>query len=249
MSNYAGFQVSALPESVYRYGSSDDTVFPMASMGCIATAMNISFFQSRWFNTQLDGEEAKLNSSDERIDIRDGYIFVTDHIGTNAIINKLSYLDNGTYRCEIQENDASNEPISDWAAATIQLMLEVRLDQVGDGVVRTFNDSQHVELGCDMSGYIYPDEDLHWIVNGASLAPSSNVDGSKYMVSYRDGDKVAQFGGASTIPSRVSVLTVFDIALEDSGSYSCAIRSTDLIEQVILQVQPASSMLSHNMYT
>ena len=62
------------------------------------------------------------------------------------------------------------------------------------------------------------------------------------LLSYRDGDKVAQFGGASTIPSRMSVLTVFDITLEDSRSYSCIIRNTNLIEQVILQVQPASSM-------
>ena len=240
----SGFQVSALPQNIYHYGTYNGNVLSMASMGCIATVMNLSYFQSQWFTMKSMGGELKLDSADDRIMIRDGFVIVTDHNGTNAIIKQLSYRDNGTYRCEIQENDATSTPISEWASATIQLMLEVRLESTStnnDSIVRTFNDSQHVELSCDMSGYIHPDEDLYWVVNGVAL-DSSNANGTKYSISYRNGDNVAQFGGASTIPSRVTELTVFDVTLSDSGTYSCAIRNTDQITDVNLQVIPASSM-------
>ena len=190
---------------------------------------------------KLDGE-AELLHSNGRTLIRNGGIVVPEHTGTNAVITRLSYLDNGTYRCEIQENDPFNQPISDWASATVDLQLDVRLEPVDGGrPIHTFNDSQHVQLSCDMSGYIHPDEDLYWIVDGVPL-DSSNSDESKYMVNYRNGQNVAQFGGNSTIPSRVAVLTVLDVALADSGMYSCAIKNTDLMSEVELEVTPASSM-------
>ena len=237
----AGFQVSALPQNVYRYGTFDGNVLSSASMGCIATVMDLNYFQSRWFAKTPDGSETQLNSSDARILIREGLVISPNHQGTNAIINNLSYLDNGTYRCEIQENDVSSQPISEWASATIELVLEVRLESVDiNGLVRTFNDSQFVELGCEMSGYIRPDNDLYWIVNGVPLDLTAN-DGSKYRVSYRNGSNVSQFGGSSTIPSRVVVLTILDVNLADSGAYSCAINNTELINQSRLEVMPASS--------
>lgn len=227
---------------MYRYGTYDGNILTTASMGCIANVTNITFFRSRWFFTKRDGGESKLNSSNDRIVIRNGFVIVMDHIGTNAIINRLSYLDNGTYRCEIQENDVTSQPISEWASATIQLMLDVRLQLVNNvDIIHTFNDSKFVEIACDMSGYIHPDEDLYWIAKGAPLFPSTN-DGLKYRVSYHNGVNMAQFGGSSTVPSRVSVLTVLDVALADSGTYSCAINNTDLMNQVVLDVIVASSM-------
>ena len=232
---------------MYQYGTYDGNVLTTASMGCIANVTNITFFQSRWFSVKRDGGESKLNSLDDRIMIRNGYVIIADHIGTNVIINRLSYLENGTYRCEIQENDVASQPISEWASATIQLMLNIRLQPVDNvGIVHTFNDSKFVELSCDMSGYIHPDEDLYWIAKGVPLSSSTN-DGLKYSVSYRNGVNVAQFGGNSTVPSRVSVLMVSDVTLADSGTYSCAINNTDLVNQVILDVKAASSMsLSHS---
>ena len=230
-----------MPQTVYRYGTFDENVQSAASMGCIATNMSLVLFQSQWFTKIPDGNEVKLNSSDARILIRDGHILDPNFPGTNVIISYLSYLDNGTYRCEIQENDEFAQPISEGASAMIQLLLEVRLESVDiNSTVRTFNDSQFVELGCDMSGYIRPDRDLFWIVNGAPLDPATN-EGSKYRISYRNGTNVAQFGGSTTIPSRVAVLTILDISLADSGAYSCAINNTNLMNQVQLEVTPASS--------
>ena len=231
-----------MPQNVYQYGTHDGNVLTTASMGCIANVTNITFFRSRWFSMKRDGGESKLNSSDDRIVIRNGFVIVVDHIGTNAIINRLSYLDNGTYRCEIQENDITSQPISEWASATIQLRLDVRLQPVNNvDIIRTFNDSNFVKIACDMSGYIRPDDDLYWIVKGAPLSPSTNG-GLKYRVSYHNGVNVAQFGGSSTVPSRMSVLTVLDVVLGDSGTYSCAINNTDLMNQVVLDVMTASSM-------
>ena len=236
--------MSALPQNTYRYGTYNGGVLTRASMGCIATAMNITYFTSRWFIVKADGEEKMLNVSEDRIMIRNGYVIVVDHIGTNAIISNLSYRDNGTYRCAIQENSADSIPISDWASATIDLILEVRLETTSNGShVRTFNDSQFVELSCDMSSYIRSDEDLYWIINGVPLNTTSSDGGSKYNVGYRNGKNVAQFGGNSSVPSRVAVLTVFDVALTDSGNYTCAIRDTDLKQDVVLEVTPASSKL------
>lgn len=213
----------------------------MAPMNCIATVMDLRFYQSRWFAEMPDGSEIKLNRSDPRIMIQEGPSIVAEHQGTAVTIGKLSYLDNGTYRCEIQENDASGKAISEGASAMIRLLLQVRLESVDiNSTVRTFNDSQFVELGCDMSGYIRPDKDLFWKVNGAPLDPATNA-GSKYRVSYRNGTNVAQFGGSTTIPSRVAVLTILDVSLADSGAYSCVINNTDLVNQVQLEVTPASS--------
>ena len=214
--------MSALPQDTYRYGTKNDNVLSRASMGCIAAAMNITYFDGRWFNMKADREEMMLNNSDERVMIRNGNVIVADHVGTNAIINNLSYRDNGTYRCEIRENDATGTAISDWANATVELILEVRLQPANnDSLVRTFNDSRYIELTCDMSGYIRPDEDLYWMIDGVEISSS----GLKYRVSYRNGQNVAQFGGNSTIPSRVTVLTVLDVTLTDSSSeYFCAIK-------------------------
>ena len=207
-------------------------------MNCIATVLDLQFYQSRWFAEMPDGSENKLDPSDARIMIEQGPSIRPEHQGTVITISNLSYLDNGTYRCEIQENDMSGQPISEWGSTTVQLILEVRLKSVDiNSTVRTFNDSQFVELGCDMSGYIRPDKDLLWIVNGA---PATTND-SKYRVSYRDGNNVAQFGGKTTIPSRVAVLTILDVNLADSGVYSCEINNTNLKNKVQLEVSSASS--------
>ena len=213
----------------------------MASMACIATVEDLQFYQSRWFAEMPNGNENELDPSDARIIIQEGPSIRPEHQGTTLIISNLTYLDNGTYRCEIQENDRSDQPVSEWAYVMVQLILEVRLEPVDvNSTVRTFNDSQFVELGCDMSGYIRPQKDLFWTVDGVTLDPATN-DGSKYRVSYRNGTNKAQFGGSTTIPSLETVLTILDVNLADSGVYYCAINNTTLMSDVKLEVKPASS--------
>ena len=120
----------------------------------------------------------------------------------------------------------------------------VRLEPVSP-TIRTFNDSQYVRIGCDMAGYIRPDNDLFWIINGQPVLYMTN-NSSKYSISYSDGDHVAQFGGNSTVPSRVSWLTVFDVELSDANNqYVCAINNTEHRANVTLEVHKASSKFSH----
>ena len=202
------------------------------------------FFRSDWFATLTSDEnvEIKLNSSDSRIIIRQGHVIYHGLQGTNILIKRLSYLDNGTYRCEVQETNVSSQPISEPVSIFIPLVLEVHLQPADDiSLIHTFNDSQFVELGCDMSGYIYPDEDLHWRAQNGVTIDSATNSGTKYRISYHNGSKMAQFGGDTTIPSRVAVLTILDVRLADSGTYICAIHNTNVMNEVRLQVQPASS--------
>ena len=241
---HAGFQVTAVPQS-FRHGP--DNLAVLISMNCIPNITDLVNFQSRWLAKKPDGSDIMLDPlSDSRISIRQGLIVDPNlPAGTNMIIRNLSYLDNGTYRCEIQEIDTLSNQVSEGANATVQLILEVRLKSVDiNSTVRTFNDSQLVELGCDMSGYIRPQKDLFWKVNGVPFDPATS-DGSKYSVSYRNGtDNMAQFGGSTTIPSLVTVLTIKDVSLADSGVYSCAIENTNLVNDVTLEVKPASSKYS-----
>lgn len=235
-----------MPQASFRHGA--DNLAVLISMNCITNITDLENFKSQWTVNMPDGTDTILNpSTDSRISIRQGNILDPSlPAGTNIIITNLSYLDNGTYRCEIQETDASNNQISEGANATVQVILEVRLEPVDiNSTVRTFNDSQLVELGCEMSGYIRPQKDLFWIVNGVPLDPTTN-DGSKYRVSYRNGtDNRAQFGGSTTIPSLVTVLTVKDVSLADAGVYSCAIDNTNLQNNVSLEVIPASSKYTY----
>ena len=118
----------------------------------------------------------------------------------------------------------------------------VRLEPVNP-ITRTFNDSQYVSLGCDMAGYIHPDDDLFWLLDGQPVLYTTN-NSSKYSISYSDGVHLAQFGGDSTVPSRVSWLTVFDVQLDDADNqYVCAIKNTEHRVNVALEVQEASSEL------
>ena len=106
--------------------------------------------------------------------------------------------------------------------------------------VQTFNDSLQIKLGCDMAGYIHPDSDLYWSVDGKPVLSIPQYQ-AKYSISYANGSHVAQYGGEMVIPSRVAWLTVFNVELEDSNmDYSCAINGTDVTNGVNLTVKRAS---------
>ena len=91
-----------------------------------------------------------------------------------------------------------------------------------------------------MAGYIHPDSDLYWSVNGQPVL-SIPAYHAKYSISYANGSHVAQYGRQNVIPSRVAWLTVFNVEMEDSNmDYSCAIIGTDITSGVNLTVERAS---------
>lgn len=88
-------------------------------------------------------------------------------------------------------------------------------------IVIVDNKTKSVEMKCEMSQYIEPDENLQWFKNGQKINPSN-----KYKVRFEDGNSPSLINGVRT-QSRVSVLVVSDFQEQnDSGCYYCETRST-----------------------
>lgn len=105
--------------------------------------------------------------------------------------------------------------------------------------ITTYNDSVVVELGCDMAGYVRPDNDLHWFRGEDAISQSS-----KYDVEFRNGSQTAQKGGTIPVPSRLCVLKILHPEIKDTGTYTCSINGTNKTGYVKLLVLEASGM--HN---
>ena len=73
-----------------------------------------------------------------------------------------------------------------------------------------------------MLDFIRPDEDLQWFRGGQQITNSS-----RHTVTYEDGTpEAAQNGGAFVGPARVSVLTISNPVVADSGMYTCQVQGT-----------------------
>ena len=97
-----------------------------------------------------------------------------------------------------------------------------------------------VELQCDMAAYIRPNEDFQWLQNGTLLSTGS---GSKYSVSFKEGDRPAQNGGVrGETKSRVSSLVISSLELSDSGRYICQVAGTTASADIDLSVVGGMSM-------
>jgi len=103
--------------------------------------------------------------------------------------------------------------------------------------ITTYNDSVVVELGCDMAGYVRPDNDLHWFRGGDAISQSS-----KYDVKFRNGSQTAQQGGTIPVPSRLCALKILHPEIKDTGTYTCSINGTNKTAYVELLVLEASGM-------
>ena len=91
-----------------------------------------------------------------------------------------------------------------------------------------------VELECEMTLYIRPDEDLQWFRGSEMIVNGTN----RYTISYRNGlAGAAQKGENVTIPGRVSVLTISNPQLSDSGTYNCRILGTEQSADIQLTVE------------
>ena len=123
--------------------------------------------------------------------------------------------------------------ISDTAAlCSLSLSLDaVDLHVVRDENVTVTPGTSQVGLSCEMSLYRHPDTDLQWFHNGEGI---SNTE--RHRVSYSFGNGVGQFGGRDTQGSRVSTLVISETQISDSGLYTCAIRGTNVSQDIQLSV-------------
>ena len=111
----------------------------------------------------------------------------------------------------------------------------MNLQALGDDIDAMTTDSE-ATLHCEMADFIRPDEDLQWFRGGQQI-----TNGSRHTVTYEDGRPgVAQNGGEFLVPARVSVLTISDPVVADSGMYTCQIQGTT--ESANIQLSVAEGM-------
>ena len=109
----------------------------------------------------------------------------------------------------------------------------VDLQATSSKVTAHSNDTE-VELACEMTLYIRPDEDLQWFRGSEMIVNGTG----RHTVSYRNGSvRAAQYGGDTLIPGRVSVLTISNPQQSDSGTYTCRILGTEQSANVQLSVE------------
>ena len=110
-------------------------------------------------------------------------------------------------------------------------------------VVSNGTGTHTVELQCEATGYIRPDSDIQWFREEEEM-----IIGEKYNVSFRDGrPNAAQTGHSNgTVPSRVSVLTIYEVDESDAGMYSCRSLDTGAVAslQLSMEMEPGISFNS-----
>ena len=112
--------------------------------------------------------------------------------------------------------------------------------QAVEPVVKTYNDSLEIRLGCDLAGYIREDSTILWF--DPSNETIGMAGGSKYEVEYTKGVHVAQIGELETMSSKVSSIVISDPELSDSGVYTCRLEGTGISDEVNLTVLEVQGM-------
>ena len=104
----------------------------------------------------------------------------------------------------------------------------------------TSNDSS-VEMSCEMSQFIRPDEFLIWQGPGGETIDSSN----RYEITYMNGTANRAANGSSMpVSSRVSTLTISDPIPSDSGTYTCTVMGTSQAQTINLIVTGSNPITS-----
>ena len=101
-------------------------------------------------------------------------------------------------------------------------------------VLATVNDSS-VELSCEMSQFIRPDDFLAWEgPNGQRIDRVTD----KYQITFKNGrPRSAADGSPVLVPSRVSTLKISNPVPSDSGSYICMVLGTNLRATIEVTVE------------
>ncbi len=85
-----------------------------------------------------------------------------------------------------------------------------------------------------MSDYIRPDDQLQWFRDGEMITSGQ----ARQQITFKNGNaNQGQLGGLSTQSSRVSVLTISNPILSDTGTYNCRVIGTTESVDIELLVQ------------
>ncbi len=96
------------------------------------------------------------------------------------------------------------------------------------------DNASFVELSCDMSNYIRPDDQLQWFRNGEMITSGQ----ARRQITFVNGNAYqGQFGGLLPQSSRVSMLTISNPILSDTGTYNCRVIGTTKSVDIELLVQ------------
>ena len=99
------------------------------------------------------------------------------------------------------------------------IIVELRSNN-GDKVTALSTDNS-VELTCEMSGFIRPDESLTWV------GPEGQIIMSGISFSNNASSPEAAADGSDVlVPSRISTLVISNPVASDSGNYTCRINET-----------------------
>ncbi|XP_064396377.1 uncharacterized protein LOC135343303 isoform X2 [Halichondria panicea] len=149
---------------------------------------------------------------------------------TTLLVQGVSYTDAGVYRCSVQDD---RNPGSPPIEGTIELRLILTLTAINSSVT-ILDNASFVELRCDMSDYIRPDDQLQWFRDGEMITSGQ----ARRQITVMNGNAdQGQFGGLSTQSSRVSVLTISNPVLNDTGTYNCHVMGTTESVSIELLVQ------------
>ena len=96
------------------------------------------------------------------------------------------------------------------------------------------DNASFVELRCDMSDYIRPDDQLQWFRNGEMITSGQ----ARRQITFMNGTGQGQLGGFSTQSLRISMLTISNPVLSDTGTYNCRVMgTTESVDiELILQI-------------
>ncbi len=99
--------------------------------------------------------------------------------------------------------------------------------------VTILDNASFVELSCDMSNYIRPDDQLQWFRDGKMITSGQ----ARRQITFMDGTESGQLGGLVTQSLRVSMLTISNPVLSDTGPYNCRVMGTTESVDIALIVQ------------
>ena len=101
----------------------------------------------------------------------------------------------------------------------------------------TLDNASSVEMSCEMSDYIRPDNQLQWIKDGQLIVSGQN----RKTITFTNGTRDGQIGGSTIGSSRLSTLTISNPVLSDSGTYTCRVMAANESVDIQLQVQDSNT--------